>query len=124
MKEVKTNGNVIQNKKNSLFEIIVSNRYQVNKEVNSNGWNKLKIHCTFKIKKIQWIFLHLFSDYPVIVPVAVVRTGVVTVRYKADILILIHVHIADIGAVLLIIAVKRTACTAVRRFLFLHFIHS
>ena len=36
--------------KNSLFEIIVSNRYQVNKEVNSNGWNKLKIHCTFKSK--------------------------------------------------------------------------
>ena len=36
------------NPKNSLFEIIVSNRYQVNKEVNSNGWNKLKIHCTFK----------------------------------------------------------------------------
>ena len=72
---------------------------------------------------VDWIFcqyfLHLLSDHRILVPVPIIRALIISVRHDPHIVILVHIHVAQIRAVFIVIDIKRTCLAACPLFAFL-----
>ena len=58
------------------------------------------------------LILHLLSDHSILVPVPIIRALIIPVRHDPHIVVLVHVHVAQIRPVFIVIDVECTSLAA------------
>ena len=65
------------------------------------------------------LILHLLSDHSILVPVPIIRALIIPVRHDPHIVVLVHVHVAQIRPVFIVIDVECTSLAAYPLFVLL-----
>ena len=58
------------------------------------------------------LILHLLSDHSILVPIPIIRALIISVRHDPHIVVLVHVHVAQIRPVFIVIDVECTSLAA------------